>query len=125
MSRARESAQRALTLDDTVAEAHAAMARISELYDWDLTRADKEIKRALELDPNSILVRQAWVNHLALQGRPAEALIEGRNALERDPLNVRLNLTVGWILYSTRQYSEAASWFQRMIDSGVYVPGSH
>jgi len=125
MSRARESAERALALDDTVAEAHAIMGRIIEFYDWDLPRAEKEIKRALELDPQSILIRQAWINHLALQGRSAEALTEGRKALERDPLNVRLNLTVGWILYSTRQYQEAESWFQKMIDSGVYVPGSY
>jgi DNA-binding winged helix-turn-helix (wHTH) protein/Tfp pilus assembly protein PilF len=125
MSRARQSAERALALDDTVAEGHAAMARINELYDWDLPRAEKQIKRALELDPQSIPIRQAWINHLALQGRTAEALAEGRKALEKDPQNVRLNLTVGWILYSTRQYPEAASWFQKMIDSGVYLPGAH
>ena len=125
MSRARESAARALAVDDTLAEAHAAMGRIIELYDWDLPRAEKEIKRALELDPQSTPVRQTWIYHLALQGRSEEALIEGRKALDKDPLNVRLNLTVGWILYSTRQYQEAASWFQKMIDSGVYVPGSY
>jgi DNA-binding winged helix-turn-helix (wHTH) protein/Tfp pilus assembly protein PilF len=124
MSRARQSAERALSLDDRVAEAHAAMGKIIELYDWDLP-AEKEIKRALELDPLSSVVRQAWVSHLAAQGRTTEALTEGRNALERDPLNVRLNLTVGWILYSTRQYQDAVSWFQKMIDSGVYVPGSY
>jgi DNA-binding winged helix-turn-helix (wHTH) protein/Tfp pilus assembly protein PilF len=125
MSRARESAKRALALDDTVAEAHVAMGKIIELYDWDLARAEKKFERALELDSQSSLVRQAWINHLAATGRAAEALTEGRKALERDPLNVRLNLTVGWILYSTRQYPEAANWFQKMIDSGVYVPGSH
>ncbi len=125
MSRARESAERALELDDNVAEAHAAMGWIIELYDWDLPQADKEIKRALELDPQSTLVRQTWISHLALQGQSAEALTEGRKAIEKDPLNVRLNLTIGWILYSTRQYHEADAWFQTMIDSGVYIPGSY
>jgi len=122
---AKAVAARALELDATLAEAHATQALIFDLYDWDGAAAEKELKRALELNPTSDLVRRDLAIHLSLRGRVDEALAESKKALALDPLNARLNLNAGWILYGARRYEQALTHFQQMIAAGVYVPGSY
>ena len=122
---AKAVAARALELDETLAEAHATQALIFDLYDWDRAAAEKELRRALELNPNSDLVRRDLAIHLSLQGRVDEALAESKKELALDPLNARLNLNAGWILYGARRYEQALTHFQQMIAAGVYVPGSY
>ena len=122
---AKAVAARALELDATLAEAHATQALIFDLYDWDRAAAERELKRALELNPTSELVRRDLAIHLSLRGRVDEALAESKKALALDPLNARLNLNVGWILYGARRYEQALAHFQQMIAAGVYVPGSY
>jgi len=122
---AKAVAARALELDETLAEAHATQALIFDLYDWDRAAAEKELRRALELNPTSDLVRRDLAIHLSLQGRVDEALAESKKALALDPLNARLNLNAGWILHGARRYEQALTHFRQMIAAGVYVPGSY
>jgi len=78
---AREAAQRALQLDDSLAEAHAALARVAAFYDWEWASADREFKRAIELHPNNADVYHSYSRYLAATGRVDEALENDPNVL--------------------------------------------
>jgi len=122
---AEAAARKALELDNTNAEAHAMMGLTFDFCDWNPAAAEKEIQWALKLDPTPESVQHALALHLGLHGRAEESLAVSRRALARDPLNARMNLNVGWILYSSRQYDQAVAHFQKMIAGGIYVPGSY
>jgi DNA-binding winged helix-turn-helix (wHTH) protein/Tfp pilus assembly protein PilF len=122
---AKAAAERALELDPDLAEAYAVRGLLYSQYDWNFVAAEKDMKRALELDSTSRVVQQDLALQLALQGRVNESLTESRKALALDPFNAALNLNVGWLLYSTRSYNEAQAHFQQMIAARIYLPGSY
>ena len=76
MPKARAAAMRALELDETLSEAHTSLARVLAVYDWDWTGAEKEFKRAIELNPRDALAHQWYGGYFELMGRPDEALAE-------------------------------------------------
>ena len=98
---------KALRFDDTLAEAHISLARIKEFYDWDWSGAEREFKRAIELDPNSALAHQEYGQYLAHIGRSDEAIAEARHGLELDPLSFQTNAAFVWALICDRQYDQA------------------
>ncbi|HYW73991.1 MAG TPA: winged helix-turn-helix domain-containing protein [Pyrinomonadaceae bacterium] len=122
---AKAAARKALELDATLAEAHAMMGLVLDLCDWNPAAAEKEIRWALKLDPTPEPVQYALAIHLGLKGRWEESLAASRRALALDPDNARINLNMGWILYSSRHYEEAVAHFQKMLAAGIYVAGSY
>ena len=74
MARGKAAAARALELDDGIASAHYALATAHTWYDWDWQSADREFRRALELDPNDALGRNWHGGYLSLRGRQEEAI---------------------------------------------------
>ena len=106
LPQARNAVEKALALDDSLAEAHASMALLGE-YEWDSVTAEREYRRALELDPNSIDVRHQWAWFLAMAGRFDEAITVVRTSLEIDPLSRRANRTLAVFLYSAGLYGNA------------------
>ena len=103
---ARRAAEQALALDDSLAEAHGALALLSE-YEWDPVTAEREYRRALKLDPNSVDVRQQWAYFLALQDRFKEAFAEIRFVLETDPMSARANRNLTDVLFSSGRHRDA------------------
>jgi len=105
--RAKAAAVKALDIDDSEANAHATLAYIHLVYDWDLQGARKELLRAIELGPN--LANGHWVySHWYLsQGLYKEAMREARAALDLDPLSVQFIYQVGAIHFFSRQYDQA------------------
>jgi tetratricopeptide (TPR) repeat protein len=96
------------------------------LYDWDWAGAEKEFRRALELDPNSLDAHSTFAGMLMALGRFPEALAEIGRAQERDPLSAPVQSTFGRILYRARRYDEAIPHFQQALeldpqDWGVYA----
>ena len=85
MPKAREAAQQALSLDDGLAEAHAALGNIIIYYDYDFAGAEREHQRAIELNPNYATARHWYSELLMGLGRDEESLAEVRRALEIDP----------------------------------------
>ena len=83
--RAREAAERAITLDPDLAEAHAALADVKLYYDWDWTGAEREFQRANELNPSLAFNRYHYSWYLALFGRMDEAFEQHRLARRLDP----------------------------------------
>jgi serine/threonine-protein kinase len=104
---AKSAAQRALMLDDTLAEASTSLAFATLLYDWDWSVAESGFQRALSLNPDYATARHWHAEFLAFRGRIDEALEESRRALANDPLSPILNVLLGWTQYYARRYEEA------------------
>jgi TolB-like protein/DNA-binding winged helix-turn-helix (wHTH) protein/tetratricopeptide (TPR) repeat protein len=96
--KAKAAAIRALELDDTLAEAHASLARIKFVYDRDWVGSEAEFKRALELNPNYANAHHWYALNLLWMGRPDEAVDEANRARNLDPLSLIINANLGFIL---------------------------
>lgn len=104
---AKAAANQALTLDENLAEAHAALGFTLMFYDWDWPRSDASLRRALERNPNSSESHH-WLALLCMAtGRFAEALQEIKKAQTLDPLSLIINTNEGWLYYYHRQYDQA------------------
>jgi TolB-like protein/Tfp pilus assembly protein PilF len=107
MPRAKEAAQRALALDESLPEAHAAIAHIREFYEWDWQAAESGYRRALLLNPNNADTHRFYATLLSAQGRSEEALREILRARELDPLSLVICMEVAWHCYMARDYTRA------------------
>jgi serine/threonine-protein kinase len=106
-TRAREAAERAVELDEHLAEAHTSLAAVMTDYDWDWEGADREYRRAIELNPNYVTAHSWYAEQLSRMGRHDDAVAEARTARGLDPLSLASSMIVAWILYFARRYDEA------------------
>jgi serine/threonine protein kinase/Tfp pilus assembly protein PilF len=114
--RARKAAQRAMELDDTLAEAHASLGWISANYDWDWTNADQQYNRALELNPSYATAHQWYSEFLTYMGRHEDSITEAKRALELDPLSLIINNDLGQVYYFARRYNEAIFQLRKTLE---------
>ncbi|MDX6696287.1 MAG: hypothetical protein QOF02_3890 [Blastocatellia bacterium] len=114
--KAKAAALKALELDDTLAEAHASLALSVGDVDQDEVAAEREFKRAIELNPNYATAHHWYSDFLASTGRPAEAMLEIRRALELDPLSLVINTTLGERLYHERKQDEAIAQLRKTLE---------
>ena len=114
--KARVAAEKALELDDTLAEAHTSLAGVRSLYDWDWPGAEREYRRALELNPNYAVAHQWYASLLSGLGRHDEALTEVLRARELDPLSLVINAFVGFIHTRARRFDQAIEACAKAID---------
>jgi len=105
--RANEAALKALEIDDTLAEAHTSLAKIKTVYDWDRSGADREFRRAIELNPSYATAHQWYGEALGQMGRLNEAVAQYKRALELDPLSLVINRNMGFIFIVEREYDQA------------------
>jgi serine/threonine-protein kinase len=84
---AKAAAQKALEIDDTLADAHSVLGWVALWYEWDWAAAEKEFRRAIALNPNVTEAHLGYGGLLSNTGRHAEAMAEARRALELDPLS--------------------------------------
>ena len=118
------AAQKALAIDDTLADAHAAIGSASQdLWDWE--SVEREFKRALEINPNQVIAHQWYGLYLSSIGRGEEALVHFKRALELDPLNLTAltNLATGY--ENTRQYNLALEQFKQTLEINPNYPSAH
>jgi TolB-like protein/Tfp pilus assembly protein PilF len=114
--KARVAAQRALEIDDTLTEAHTSLAKILQLYDWNWEEAEKEFRRAIELNPNYATAHQWYGEYLISMGRFDEAEAEMKLALELDPVSPAINVAQGFPYYYNRKYDEAIAAYKKAFD---------
>jgi len=107
------SAEKALALDPNLPQAHLSLAGVKVNYEWDWQGAEREYKRAIELDPNSALAHEAFGEYLLAVGRMEEGLNEKEWAQELDP--VGWHVEVG--LYEARRYDQAISLLTKYLES--------
>ena len=98
LAKSKAAAQKALELDDTLADAHAILGFIIFWYEWNWAASEAELKRALELDPKNPDAHIFYAHLLSNTGRHEEALAEAKLARELDPLNLRINALEGEFL---------------------------
>jgi TolB-like protein/DNA-binding winged helix-turn-helix (wHTH) protein/Tfp pilus assembly protein PilF len=113
---AKAAAVKALELDDEIAEAHAMLGVVRLYSDRDWSAAEKEFKRAIDLEPEDGTVHQRYALGLAAMSRLNDALAEIRRGRDVDPLMVILNANVGQILYYGRQYQRAMEEFKKALE---------
>ena len=114
--KARAAALKALQLDNSLAEAHNSLALITENYDWDWQTAEKEFRRAIQLDPNYPTAHQWYAEYLAWQGRFDEAFGESARARQLDPLSLIIVTDHAAILCYSRQYAAAISELRTILE---------
>jgi len=125
MPRARAAAQKALELDEMLAEAHAALAMVKYQYDWEWAEADRAFKRALELNPGYALAHNDYGNFLVVMGRFAEAQTEMDRARELDPLSPYFHVGTVWPAYFAGQYDQAIAQLRRIVALNPDFPNAY
>ena len=115
--RAREAAEKALSIDETLGEAHAALGSIHLMYDWDWEAAEREFRRALELAPNSSSARICYGFYLSLMRRQDEAIAQAKRAQALDPLSGFSNSLLGHQFWLGRRYDDAIETFEKWLST--------
>ncbi|HJP87179.1 MAG TPA: protein kinase [Gemmatimonadaceae bacterium] len=108
-------ARKAIALDESLAEAHASLAWSLFIYDWKWNEANREFRRAIELDPRYAPAHQWYAFLLASQGRFDEALIEAHTALDNDPSSVSVRRSLGYCYLYARRYDQGSYHLDRAI----------
>lgn len=107
MPKAKAAAEKAVALDDTSAEAHTSLGLVKLDYDWDREGAQREFRRAMQLNPNSGYARHWYAHSLETQGRLEEAMQEMRASQSLDPFLVPLSWDIAIELLSVKRYDDA------------------
>jgi serine/threonine-protein kinase len=116
MPKAKAAALRALEIDDSMAEPHVSLAHVKYYYDRDWATAEREYKRAIELNPNYPTAHQWYAVYLMSAGRFDEAVAENRRAQELDPLSLPINMTLGWVFLNARQYDRSIEQLRKTLE---------
>jgi serine/threonine protein kinase/pimeloyl-ACP methyl ester carboxylesterase/Tfp pilus assembly protein PilF len=114
--KARVAALKALEIDDSLAEAHASLAAIYALFDWDWENAEKRFKRAIALNPGYATGHQYYALHLAIVRRSSEAVVEIEQALQLDPFSLGINVVNGTILQMAGHYDRAIEAMRKTVE---------
>jgi TolB-like protein/DNA-binding winged helix-turn-helix (wHTH) protein/Tfp pilus assembly protein PilF len=124
-SKAKAAAAKALAIDDTLSEAHAALALVHLRYDWDWSATEREIKRAIALNPNYATTYHWYADYLVVMGRLDEAIAQIKRAQELDPLSLIINTVLGLRLYHARQYDQAIEQCQKTLEMDPNFAQAH
>lgn len=116
MEAIREAAQKAIEIDDSLAEAHTALANVQYAYDWDFESAEREFRLALEINPHYATARHWYGLLLASRGRLDEALREIQTSQGLDPVSPVNNAGLARCFYYRRDYDSATKYYQRAIE---------
>jgi len=114
--KAKAAAMQALEIDDSLAEAHTSLGLVKEHFEWDWTGAEREFKRAIELNPNLATAHHWYGDYLANMGRLDEGIAQTKRALELDPLSLIINTTMGWQFYLAGQNENAVEQLRKVLD---------
>lgn len=126
MPKARAAAEKAIALDESLAEAHVSLGYVRALYDWDWSGAKREFQRAVEVNPNSPDAHFGYgLVYLAPLGRTDEALAELRRAVQLDPLSLVNNTYLGLVLQFNGQRDAGIEQVQRVLDMDPSFAEAH
>jgi eukaryotic-like serine/threonine-protein kinase len=115
IERARGAALQAVIADDALPEAHASLALVRWVYDWNWEQAETEFKRVLDLNPGHTSTRRWYAYFLASRGRSAEALAQIERARDLDPTSLHIRSDVGAIHAWARQPDAAIAELQAIV----------
>jgi len=116
MPKAKDALLKALALDGSLAEAHTSLGWVMEVFDWDWTASDRELRKAIELSPNDATAHHRYAIHLAAMGRLPDAFTQMRSAEQLDPLSPVIFSSTGWVLLRGRRPDDAMRECRRALD---------
>jgi TolB-like protein/Tfp pilus assembly protein PilF len=125
MPKAKLAAQRALEIDETLAEAHAALGLVLMFYDWDWAGAKRECSRAIELNPGCAIAHQRLAQYFNLEGNFAEAMHEFKVAFDLDPLSPSISSSVALEFFLIGDYERAIQQAEKSLELDPSYPPTH
>jgi len=125
MPKAKEYALKALEIDPNLAGAYTSLAVVEFYADWNWLQADRDFRRALDLDPGDVEAHRVYSDYLSGMGRADEALRESRAAERLDPVSFDAQVTTGWALYYARRYDQALGQCRTVTDLEPNFPSAH
>jgi TolB-like protein/DNA-binding winged helix-turn-helix (wHTH) protein/tetratricopeptide (TPR) repeat protein len=114
--RAKSAALKALSLDNSLAEAHVALLSIYTDYDWDWDGATREFKATIAIDPNYAVAYQYYGYALFGMGRGEEGLAAMKHAAELDPVSPSVQTSLAWAYFLLRQFDQSVDQCQRVLE---------
>jgi len=112
---AKAYARKAITLDDSLAEAHASLAWVLFIYDWNFDEAEREFRRAIELDPRYASAHQWYAFLLIAKGAFGDALVESHTAVELDAGSASARRSLAMAYYYAKRWDQAVYHFERAV----------
>jgi TolB-like protein/Flp pilus assembly protein TadD len=125
LSRAKAAALKAIELDETLTEPHASLAFIAETHEWDWATAEREYKRALELNPSDARAHNWYAGYLMYVGRFDEGISEAKCARDLDPLSLPINNALAGRLLAGSRYDEALKQVQKTLELDAHFAPAH
>jgi TolB-like protein/DNA-binding winged helix-turn-helix (wHTH) protein/Flp pilus assembly protein TadD len=125
LPKAKAAATKALELDNTLGEAHASLGFSLDLFDWSWETAEKEFRRAIELNPGYATAHHWYAWHLSEMGRNNEAIAEMRKAENLDPLSLIINADMAEELLIAHLYDDAIQQSRKTIEMDPNFPVAH
>src|SRR5438876_4672847 len=116
LPKGKKAALKAIELDETLAEPHVSLAHSKYYYDRDWPGAEREFKRAIELNPNYPQAHHWYAIYLVWSGRTNEGLAEIRRAQELDPLSLPISMTLGWLLCDAQRTDEGIEELRKTLE---------
>jgi len=117
ISESRRAVLQALEIDETLAEAHASLAYLKFVHEWDWAGADREFSRAINLNPSVLETRQCYAIYLRCMRRFDESIAQIKQARELDPLSSNINTTLGSTLHFAGRYDQAIEQLGKTVES--------
>lgn len=114
---AKAAAEKALEIDETLAEAQTTLAYVKFIFDWDFQGAEKDFQKSFELNPNYAPARYWYGECLMYLGRFVEGIAQISRAQELDPLSLVYSSNLGWAYHIARQDDQAIAQLQKVIES--------
>ena len=125
MSKARDAASQALRLDENLAEAHTTLAGVEMILNWNWAGAEREFKRAIELNPSYSPAHVYYAHYLAAMSRSDESATQARRSLELDPFSLFTMDFSEWAFYLDRHYDQATEQSKKSSELAPEFPWSH
>ena len=125
LSRAKTAALRAIELDETLTEPHASLAFIAETHEWEWATAEREYKRALELNPSDARTHNWYAGYLMYVGRFDDGISEAKCARDLDPLSLPINNALAGRLLAGSRYDEALKQVQKTLELDAHFAPAH
>ena len=120
--KAKMAAMRALRLDPDLGEAHAPLAAVLWLHEWQWNQAQGEFQRSLALNPFYPTASHWFAEYVMTMGRQADAIEKMKASQELDPLSLIISVAIGWANYMARRYSDAIEQLRRTVDLEPHYP---
>jgi TolB-like protein/Tfp pilus assembly protein PilF len=122
ITKSKENVLKALKLDESIAEAHTTLGFIKMDHDWDWQGAERELRRAIELNPNYAFAYHILSHYLLIMGQKDESLEVSKRALELAPLDLEINGHLGFHYYWTREYDKSIDQYTKTLELDPNYP---